>query len=183
MNRRQLLQSMGLVSAHALFPAVLSDFLISCANKDVVKSPYEFFTREEVDVITEVVDIILPATNTLSASQTNTPFFLDQVFFRCMNAAQQQVIREGLSQLAAGLNATADKVEFITETDQRAYENVEEAAYFKIIKQYTLVGFFTSQEGTTKASNYVKIPDSYKGEVPVSEETLNYGKTNLYYYL
>jgi hypothetical protein len=44
-----------------------------------------------------------------------------------------------------------------------------------------MIGFFTSQEGETKASNYVKIPDRYKGEIKPDANTLNYGTTFLHY--
>ena len=44
-----------------------------------------------------------------------------------------------------------------------------------------MIGFFTSDEGETKASNYVKIPGDYKGEIPLDDHTLNFGKTFLHY--
>ena len=46
-----------------------------------------------------------------------------------------------------------------------------------------MIGFFTSQEGTTKAANYVKIPTEFKGDIPADPGTLNYGKTSLQFYL
>jgi hypothetical protein len=156
MNRRQLLHSLGLLSAHAMFPVVLS---------------------------IQVIDIIIPATQTLSASQVDTHLFLDRVFANCMTDDQQKIMREGLAHLSSGFASAPDKLKYLTDVDQRAYANNEAAAYFKAIKQYTLVGFFTSQEGTTKASNYVKVPEAYRGEVPANESTLNYGKTNLQFYL
>ena len=77
--------------------------------------------------------------------------------------------------------AAPDKLQFITLLDKKAYDNDEAVAYFKTIKQYTMIGFFTSQEGTTKASNYVKIPTEYKSEIKTDASTLNYGKTFLHY--
>lgn len=183
MNRRQVIQSLGLISGHALFPSILSGFLTACAHKEMSGYTPEFFTPEEYDAVVEVVDIIIPATVTQSASQLNTQIFLDQVFARCLNSSQQQLVRDGLAQLIPGLDDADDKAAFLSEIDRKAYANDEDAAYFKLIKQYTLVGFFTSQEGTTKASNYVKIPDGYKGEIPADEKTLNYGKTTLNFYL
>jgi len=35
MNRRQLIQSLVVVSGHAMLPAVLSSFLTGCANQDM----------------------------------------------------------------------------------------------------------------------------------------------------
>ncbi len=181
MNRRQLIQSLAVVTGHAMFPAILSSFLTGCANQDMSGYKPVFFTEAEYKSITSIIDIIIPATKTKSASQVNTQIFLDQVFDQCMTAEQQAVIKEGLKQLIPGFEKAPDKLQFITALDKKAYDNDEAAAYFKTIKQYTMIGFFTSQEGTTKASNYVKIPDEYKSEIKTDANTLNYGKTFLHY--
>jgi hypothetical protein len=182
MNRREVLQSLGLISAHALFPAVLTGFLASCNNKEA-NYTCEFFNSDELKTIEDVIDIIIPATKTLSASQTKAQYFLDQVFAKCLTGDQQKIIRSGIAEMAKELAGTKDKKQYISDIDKKAFDNNEDYAFFKPVKQYTLIGFFTSQEGTTKASNYIKVPDEYKGEVPVTENTLNYGKTNLQYYL
>jgi len=160
---------------------VLSSFLAGCANHDMSDYKPIFFTESEYKSIIPIIDIIIPATKTKSASQVNTQIFLDQVFDQCMTAEQQAVIKEGLKQLIPGFEAAQDKLQFISSLDKKAYDNDESAAYFKTIKQYTMIGFFTSQEGTTKASNYVKIPDEYKSEIKTDANTLNYGKTFLHY--
>ena len=182
MNRRQLIQSLAVVTGHAMFPTVLSSFLTGCANHDMSNYKPVFFTESEYKSIISIIDIIIPATKTKSASEVNTQIFLDQVFDQCMTAEQKSVIKEGLKQMIPAFDATPDnKLQFIVSLDKKAYENDEGAAYFKIIKQYTMIGFFTSQEGTTKASNYVKIPDEYKSEIKSDANTLNYGKTFLHY--
>jgi hypothetical protein len=183
MNRRQVIQSLGLISSHAVFPSLLSSFLASCQTKEHSDYTLEFFTDDEMKTIIETIDVIIPATKTKSASQTGAHKFLDQVFSKCLSAAQQHLIKEGVALLSKELASTDDKQKYFTELDKKAYSNDVSSAYFKTIKQYTLIGFFTSQEGTTKASNYVKVPEAYKGEIPADENTLNYGKTNLHYYI
>lgn len=181
MNRRQLLQSMALLSGHALFPSVLSSFLTGCANKDMSGYNPMFFSKNEFNVIPGIIDIIIPATKTKSASQVNTHIFLDQVFTQCLNKEEQTVLKDGVKNLVKGFNDAKDKVQYITDVDKKAFANDEPSAYFKTIKRYTMIGFFTSEEGETKASNYVKIPSGYKGEIPMDANTLNYGKTTLQY--
>lgn len=183
MNRRELIQSLGLLSAHALFPAVLSGFLAGCTSTDKKAHTFEFFTADETDTIIETIDLIIPATKTKSASAVNTHIFLDQVFSKCTTADQQKLIHDGLAQLRTNLSSSPDKISYLADLDKKAYAGDEDAAWFKTVKQYTLVGFFTSQEGTTKASNYIKVPDAYKGEVSATQETLNYGRTNLKFYI
>ena len=181
MKRRQLIQSLALVSGHAMFPSVLSAFLSGCANKDTSGYVPVFFTKDEYASIIAIIDVIIPATKTRSASQVSTQVFLDQVFSQCMTKEQQSVIKDGLKQLVPGFENAKDKLQYVTEVDKKAFSDDESAAYFKTIKQYTMIGFFTSQEGETKASNYVKIPDGYKGEIKPDANTLNYGTTFLHY--
>lgn len=181
MKRRQVIQSLAVISAHAMFPSVLSSFLTGCTSKDM--SAYEpiFFSKEEYKTVIAIIDIIIPATTTKSASQVNTQVFLDQVFSKCMTKEDQSTIKTGLQNLVKDFDAAKDKLQYITEADQKAFAGDEALAYFKTIKQYTMIGYFTSQHGETKASNYVKIPTGYKGEIKLETTTLNYGKTFLHY--
>lgn len=185
MKRREILQSMGLVATHVLFPSILSGFISSCQDPARAREGYApaFFSREEFETIKEIVDTILPTTKSVSASEVNTHLFLDEVFHKCMNAEQQALIKEGLEKVVPAFSSAENKLEVLAEIDRKAYEGDEGTAYFKVVKQYALVGFFTSQEGMTVASNFVKFPGNYKGEIPCDENTLNYGKTDLRYYL
>ena len=38
--------------------------------------------------------------------------------------------------------------------------------YFRMMKELTLLGFFTSEIGSTKALRYVETPGSFDGDVP-----------------
>jgi hypothetical protein len=183
MNRRELIQSLGVLSAHAMFPAVLSGFLASCTSSEKKIHVNEFFSTEEMDTVISTIDMILPATKTQSASAVSTHIFLDQVFAKCMDTDQQKLVHEGLARHSKEMVSTSDKLKYLAELDKKAFEGDDDAVWFKMLKQYTLIGFFTSQEGTTKASNYIKVPEAYKGEVPATEETLNYGRTNMKFYI
>jgi len=140
-----------------------------------------FFNKEQFEAITQIIDIIIPATKSKSASQVNTHIFLDQVFTQCLSPEEQTSLRTDVKNMVEGFHGAKDKQQYIAQIDKKAFENDEKVAYFKRVKQYTMIGFFTSQEGETKASNYVKIPEGYKGEIPLDAETLNYGKTSLQY--
>jgi len=172
---------MALLTGHAIFPSALSSFLTGCANKDMSGYTPTFFSKEEYKTITEIIDIIIPATATKSASQVNTQVFLDQVFSQCLAKEEQTTLKKGLKRLLQGFTDAKDKQQYIIDVDKKAFDKDESLAYFKTLKQYTMIGFFTSQEGETKASNYVKIPEEYKSETVLDDKTLNYGKTWLHY--
>jgi Gluconate 2-dehydrogenase subunit 3 len=183
MNRRDIIRSMGLVSSHLLFPSILSGFIASCEKPQQTTTELLFFEKAHFEAVREIIDMIIPATKTKSASEVNVHLFLDEIFAKCMAPEQQSLIKEGLGAFVPNFSTAENKGQLLAELDKNAFGGSEDAAWFRTIKQYTLVGFFTSQEGETKASNYVKIPGDYKPDVPVDENTLNYGKTGLQYYL
>lgn len=175
---------MGLITGHLLFPSLLTGFLTQCTDpKASEKYNPVFFNEQEWKQLPKIIDIIIPATETKSASEVNAHLFLDQVFSLCMTPAQQEILKKGLTELLSKFTTTTNQKELLTAIDRKAYEGDETYAFFKVIKQYTLIGFFTSQEGITEASNYVKFPGDYKGEIPQKETTKNYGKTSLLYYI
>lgn len=180
---------MGAVTGHALFPAILSGFLKSCSeNKSGdpgTEKGYDpvFFTEEEFEVIGKIIDVILPETNTRSATSVLAHHFIDEVFAKCLTEEFQLQIKEGFAIFKKKFEESNNLRELIAETDLKAFSNQEEHAWFIPVKQYALIGFFTSEEGTTRASNYVPVPGDYKGEIEADESTLNYGLTNLHYYL
>lgn len=172
---------MGLIGGSSLLPSVLSAFLTGCAGKDMREYTPVFFSKEEYMLVQSLVDIILPATVTRSASEVNVPVFLDKVFQQCIAPDEQKAIHEGLSDLAKAWEQTTDNTIVVKELDEKAFGKKEANGWFRTFKKYSLIGYFTSQEGVTKASNYVKFPEAYKGDIPATEDTLNYGKTTLHY--
>jgi hypothetical protein len=58
------------------------------------------------------------------------------------------------------------------ETEQRAQHasNPNETAhYFRMMKDLTLLGFFSSEIGCTKAVRYIEVPGSYNGNAPYTK--------------
>jgi hypothetical protein len=181
MNRRTLLQSLGAATTHALFPSILTGFLSGCT--DPTDRELLFFTEREFAVLQEMIDLILPATNSASASQVGTQQFIDEVFAKCLEEEAQSAIRAGMSAFIPEFETAGDKFGHLAELDRKAFQYQPDALWFMAVKQYALIGFFTSREGTTVASNYVPVPGEYQGEIPADENTLNYGSTALRYYI
>jgi gluconate 2-dehydrogenase gamma chain len=179
MNRRQAIQSMGLISFHGLYPTVLNSFLVQQKTVGTGERKFLFFTAKEQVFVKEVIDIIIPQTNTKSASDAGVHFFLDQVFASCLTDDQKLLIRQGLSDALTQWKNNVDKVQITKALDTKAFSGDENAAWFKTLKQYTMIGYFTSEEGTTKAGDYQKIPDRYVGEISIDEHTRAHGKTSL----
>ena len=52
----------------------------------------------------------------------------------------------------------------------RAAQDIEldyDASFFKILKDYTMTGYFLSEVGATQALAYEKIPGGFQGDLPL----------------
>ena len=186
MNRRHLLKGMGIITLYSSFPIVLSEFLSSCNTKGK-KLRAGYFTDDEFHLIEGISDSLLPATSTPGALDAQVPYFIDLVVKDCMNKEDQQMIKKGLQQMNdqspkfASL-ASKEKLETVKKIDEAAFKDNSDQIWFKIIKKLALIGYFTSQEGMTKALNYVKVPGDYKACIPYKKGEKAMAKTFLMYW-
>jgi hypothetical protein len=131
------------------------------------------FSESEMRTLAALVDTILPATDSPSASAADVHYFIDLAIPACATPAAQKTFREGLrsfvsrgyEKLAADrqvalLKARAEKDQ-VPEYDQ---------SFFKILKDYTLTGYFLSETGATKALAYEQVPGGYWGDLPLQSD-------------
>jgi len=185
MNRRYVLKGMGAIVLYSSFPTILSEFLSSCKTKDK-ELRAGFFTDDEFHLIEEITDTLLPATSTPGAREANVPFFVDLVIKNCLAKADQHSIKDGLKQLDDGQKfltlSSAEKLNAIKKIDEGAFKDDAANAWFRIVKKLSLIGYFTSREGMTKALNYVKVPGDYKACIPYKRGEKALAKTFLMYW-
>lgn len=181
MKRRNALKTIGGISTHILFPSILAGFLASCKSQTIKDKTLFFFTQDEMDWVIKIIDLIIPETNSTSASKTGTHFFLDEIFAKCLSNEEQIEIRNGLQGLISSIEKHETPEKYLKEIDHDAYSEDSDQSWFITFKKYTMIGFFTSFEGMTKASNYVAVPGEYIGDMDADENTLNHGLTSLRY--
>jgi len=176
---------MGAIVLYGSFPTILSEFLSSCKTKDK-ELRAGFFSDDEFHLIEEITDALLPATSTPGALDAKVPFFLDLVVKNCLTKTDQQLIKDGLEQMNdkekySSLSAV-EKSNVIKKIDEAAFKDDAGSTWFRILKKLSLIGYFTSQEGITKALNYVKVPGDYKACIPYKQGGKGLAKTFLMYW-
>jgi Gluconate 2-dehydrogenase subunit 3 len=187
MNRRHLLKGMGVVALYSSFPAILGEFISSCNTKDK-KLRAGFFSNDEFHLIEQLTDSMLPKTSTPGAVEAQVPYFIDLVVKNCMNSNDQQLIKKGLQQLNdqpagkfSSLSAE-EKLSTVKKIDEAAFKEDAGKTWFRVFKKLATIGYFTSQEGMTKALNYVKVPGDYKACIPYKKGDKSMAKTFLMYW-
>jgi len=138
------------------------------------------FSQQDLDFLDEVSDTILPATKSPGAKAAKVGSFMAVMVNDCYEGGDQKVFMEGIGKLNAAcekmhgsefIKATVQqRLSLLTEVDKEAKEYQSKrgdlpAHYFTMMKQLTLLGYFTSEPGCTKAMRYIAVPGRYEGSV------------------
>jgi hypothetical protein len=98
----------------------------------------------------------------------------------CYPREEQADFKEGLAQLASDYRArhghnfaigpAATRTAYLNEFDLAHKKDSQSRdpslVAFRMIKDLTILGYFTSEIGVTKVIRHTEIPGSYKGDVP-----------------
>lgn len=176
MDRRDSLKGLSLVAAHALFPSVLAGAAASAAELDAGKAWTPRWIRPEHAALLEaLVDTILPATDTPGARQARVQVFVDLALRDCYTPAEQQLFVAGLEALAEDCRTRHGRPFEACPPDERhallapldaasyAPDTGARGSFIRILKDLTLVGFFTSRIGASQVLAYEAVPGGYRG--------------------
>lgn len=139
------------------------------------------FTEANLNFLDEVGETILPATATPGAKAAHVSRFMQTIVTDCYNPAARSVFLDGIKKIDEASNkkynqpflsiTSIQREELLTETDREARDwqqtkkGQEADHYFTMMKQLTLLGYFTSEIGCKQAQRYVPVPGRYEGNI------------------
>lgn len=192
MNRREALERVALIFGGTVIGGAA--FLQGCKSTD--KSGFIFsLTPEQITFLDEVAETIIPVTTRKvldgdqwqekvipGAKAAKVGAFMQIMVADCYEEKDQQIFSEGLTKIDEASKAKYSKTFIEITAEERTVlfneinkelkvyndKNKEGDAnhYFAMMKQLTLLGYFTSEIGATQALRYVAIPGKYEGCVP-----------------
>nr|WP_298923073.1 gluconate 2-dehydrogenase subunit 3 family protein [uncultured Allomuricauda sp.] len=129
MERRVALKNMGLAFGYTIAAPTLLGIVQSCNGKKVLDWTPEFFSKDEGTVLHTLVDILLPKTDTPSATEVNVHVFLDKFANEVLPKEHQDFLKMGMGKFTDKVLASAQK-ESLAELDEEDLEPVF-ATYLK----------------------------------------------------
>jgi hypothetical protein len=136
-------------------------------------------------MLDEIAETILPETSTPGAKAAGVGPFIAMMVADAYYPEDQQIFVDGLRDLqdrcfrsygAHFLIVTAaQRLDLVTELDAEQYLYMETRLddmpthYFRMIKELTLLGYFTSEIGYTQAMRYLEAPGRFDPCVPYEE--------------
>jgi hypothetical protein len=181
MNRRDAIRNVAILLGTAVSASTLNA-LEGCNPK--APDNYTLKAPETRSFLAEVAETIIPKTDTPGAKDAKVEDFIVTMLNDCYKASDQQVVLDGLKKIdAASVKefkkpfadiSAEQKTALLTEIDKErvAYnkrDNKKESDpthYFQVLKELTLLGYFTSEPGATKALRYVAVPGKFEGCIP-----------------
>ena len=164
MNRREAVRNISLILG-----GVLSSELTAALHGQVLNTgaPIPVNPAQEA-LLAEAADTVLPTTDTPGAKAAGVEKFIIRVLRDCYRPEAQMRFYEGLARLdAAGRGAHGKGFTELTPAQKHAVllaATKTDKAFFLLLKQLTVAGYFTSEIGATKALAFLPIPGKFQGE-------------------
>ncbi|GAB3023195.1 gluconate 2-dehydrogenase subunit 3 family protein [Spirosoma pulveris] len=164
--RREALQRLAL-----LVGGTLSLPVQAALRGEIINPTADRFSAEQQTLIADLADVIIPATDTPGAKAAGVGEFIEYIMGHCSATSQQDAFRQGLQQTDALSRSAFGKsfselnrsqqTEIVTQLTQ------QQKSFFLTLRELTIVGYFTSETGATKALDYVSIPGRFQGDIPM----------------
>lgn len=177
MERRELIKMIAAITGGAFIGGGL---LTGCKSEP--KLGGAAFSNDDILFLDEVAETILPATKTPGAKAAKVGELMKVMVNDTYDEQEQQIFHKSIiilneaSKKSLGksfMDATAaERTSLLTTIDgqakayQKTKNQTDPAHYFTMMKQLTLLGYFTSKEGATQALRYIAVPGKYTGDYP-----------------
>ncbi len=185
MERRDLLKQIALITGGLVIGGDL--FLTGCKTGPKADAG---FSPASVALLDEVGETIIPATATPGAKAAQVGEFMKVFVTDCYTEDQQKAFTSGIVELEKACDKMYSKsfMECTPEERKAFLISLEKEAkpfnekvnkenegkkddkaplhYYSMMKQLTLMGFFTSKTGATETLRHIQVPGKYDGAFP-----------------
>ncbi|KAA6432803.1 gluconate 2-dehydrogenase subunit 3 family protein [Dyadobacter flavalbus] len=186
MKRREAISRVALLMGGALSAPTMLAFLEGCKSANETSTGISFpFSADRQALVSEVAEIIIPKTDTPGAKDAKVGEFIEKMLKDCYAEKDQSSFNEGMKELEKRdfMKASpADQTKILKEMEAAARTESAKAGeekkkyteagkeytdagvpFFQLVKELTLLGYFTSEVGATQALEYVAVPGRYDG--------------------
>ena len=189
MNRREAVSRVALLVGGTIVGAEF--FLTGCKPSGPRIATLDF-TKEDIAYLDEIAETIIPTTDSPGAKAAAVGTFMTVMVKDSYTEQDQKIFLDGMTKVNEAsekqhkksfMDLTPEQRKAVlTEIDKEQNEYVktkkekdkdkkkdepkEPNHYFTLMKQLTLLGYFTSKIGATEALRYNAVPGRYDGNLP-----------------
>jgi hypothetical protein len=189
MQRRDALKHTALFFGYAVSVSALSETFVACSSQASLGWKPEFLTDNQATTIAEITETILPKTKTPGAKELGVPQFVDKMLNDLLSETEQKDFLAGLDtfdkacEVATGKSfvdcTEKQRQDFLLQQDKEAAKLPPSVwgirlaapgptAFFRRLKELTLLGYFTSEKVGKTLLGYDPIPGHYIACMPLT---------------
>ena len=180
-TRREAVRRIALLVGGTASASTVTAFLAGCeaAPPGADWTP-AVLDPSQVELLGVAVDRILPPTDTPGAAEAGVPAYIDLVLDRWAEPEERDRFLAGLDALGGGAGERSfldDDPETQTATLQQLDREaiaaravgIDPLPWFALLKEWTLVGYYTSEIGATRELQWLPMPGRLEGDLPLTE--------------
>lgn len=185
-TRRQALRRVGVLLGGIVSAPTVAGVLGGCEPTSGPDWAPETLTAKQNEMVDTIAEIIIPATDTPGASAAHVNRFVDAMLTGSYPPETRDGFLKGLTSINARcredygapfLEMSADQQRALVgaldaETfgpDAPEEVDRENPSFFRMMKELTIVGYYTSEIGATQELKTNIVPGYYDGDVPYDE--------------
>lgn len=183
MDRREALKRIAFLSGGALSLSTVSAVMGGCTAENGAYSPQTLSAKQD-EMVTVISELIIPETDTPGARAAGVNRFIDKMLTGWNTEEEKKRFLSGLDSVdetsdemhgSPFLELTEEQqVEVLEQKEQEANEenpmpDTDGEPFFAMMKEYTLVGYYTSEIGATEELIWNHVAGRYDGCYPYSE--------------
>ncbi len=189
LDRRQVLKRLALLLGGTITAPVWSAALTGCRREPGTIWRPRTLSPEQDRLVTALAELIIPETDTPGAAAARVNEFVDLLLTDWYDPEDRDRFLAGLSALEETSRSAhgraflelseAEQVALLEPLDREAVaiqwaafssrDEVEDLPFFGMMKEMTLVGYYTSEIGLGQELGYVVVPSRFDGCVPLDD--------------
>jgi len=190
MNRRDALKNTALIGGSAALSTSLLSLLQSCQTQERLSWTPQLLNKQQAQLISALVDVILPTTATPGGLDMKVDMFIDLFYAKVLDAEGQQGIISSIDQFNQDCKVAQGKVfQDLSLSQQQEYlksveaqsptlprgvwgysvEQKEPAGFYRNFKSLAVMGYCTSLEIGKNQLKYDPVPGPYQGCISLDE--------------
>ncbi len=190
MHRRQALRLLASAATLPLLSREAFSMFQAVHDQLPAQAILKTLNSHQNDTVTTIAEIIIPQTNTPGAKAARVNEFIDLILTEWYDGEEKSIFLTGLAEVDSRTRdlygkdviecAEKQQIEVLQALDDEAAARAEdvrrrrshppERNFFFMIKQLTLVGYYTSQIGFEQELHAEIIPSRHAGCAPLEEE-------------
>jgi len=175
MKRREILRYTALATGAAISASLLSSLLVGCQSEVVPATTAEelaFFSGTEFELVKTIADIILPKTDSPSATDVGVHDMIDQMVGKVYSEKEKTAYKTAFTALTKLVGkATGNDLSTLVNQLNSKDQSTPEAARkgFTALKQQTIAYYLSSKEIGMNYLSYLPVPGDYEACISVEE--------------